>query len=171
MNIPWLWLPVAAVIALLIGGVVGYYTRQVLTKDTQQKLRDDAEHILNTAKEQALAVELAAKDKALELRQAGKSEIVRRRAELSREEDRLQKRREELDGRTDRLEKREQTLNKRQSFMDKRANDIEKLYEQEMAELTRVSQMTTEEARGVLLAEVEKDSAERYGSYYPPDRS
>jgi ribonuclease Y len=158
MNIPWLWLPVAAVIALLIGGVVGYYTRQVLTKDTQQKLHDDAEHILNTAKEQALAVELTAKDKALELRQAGEAEIGRRRAELSREEDRLQKRREELDGRTDRLEKREQTLNKRQSFMDKRANDIEKLYEQEMAELTRVSQMTTEEARGVLLAEVEKDA-------------
>jgi ribonuclease Y len=138
--------------------VVGYYTRQVLTKDTQQKLRDDAEHILNTAKEQAMAVELAAKDKALELRQAGEADIARRRAELSREEDRLQKRREELDGRTDRLEKREQTLNKRQSFMDKRANDIEKLYEQEMAELTRVSQMTTEEARGVLLAEVEKDA-------------
>jgi ribonuclease Y len=158
MNIPWLWLPVVAVFALLVGGLVGYYTRQVLTKDTQQKLHEESEHILNTAKEQALAVELAAKDKALETRQAAEAEIIRRRSELSREEDRLQKRREELDGRTDRLEKREQTLNKRQSFMDKRANDIEKLYEQEMAELTRVSQMTTEEARTVLLAEVEKDA-------------
>ncbi len=158
MNIPWLWLPVVAVIALLVGGLVGYFTRQLLTKDTQQKLHEEAEHILNTAKEQALAVELAAKDKALEIRQAAEAEIFRRRSELSREEDRLQKRREELDGRTDRLEKREQTLNKRQSFMDKRANDIEKLYEQEIAELTRVSQMTTEEARAVLLTEVEKDA-------------
>lgn len=158
MNIPWLWLPVVAVIALLVGGLVGYFTRQLLTKDTQQKLHEEAEHILNTAKEQALAVELGAKDKALEIRQAAEAEIFRRRSELSREEDRLQKRREELDGRTDRLEKREQTLNKRQSFMDKRANDIEKLYEQEIAELTRVSQMTTEEARAVLLTEVEKDA-------------
>jgi ribonuclease Y len=158
MKILWLWLPVTAVIALIIGGLVGHIIRQVLTKDTQQKLREETERLLNAAKERALAVELAAKDKALEVRQAGEAEIVRRRAELIREEDRLQKRREELDGRTDRLEKREQTLNKRQSFMDKRANDIEKLYEQEMAELTRVSQMTTEEARGVLLAEVEKDA-------------
>lgn len=158
MNIPWLWLPVAAVLALIVGGMLGYYYRQVLTKDTQQKLREETERILTSAKEQALAVELAAKDKALEIRQAAEAEIVRRRAELSREEDRLQKRREELDLRTDRLEKREQTLNKRQSFMDKRANDIEKLYEQEMAELTRVSQMSKEEARGVLLAEVEKDA-------------
>jgi ribonuclease Y len=158
MNIPWLWLPVTAVIALIVGGVVGYISRQVLTKDTQQKLREEAEHLLNTAKEQALAVELTAKDKALEVRQAAEAEIVRRRTELSREEDRLQKRREELDGRTDRLEKREQTLNKRQSFVDKRANDIEKLYEEEMTELTRISLMTTEEARSVLLAEVEKDA-------------
>ena len=158
MNIPWLWLPLIAVIALIVGGVAGYFIRQLSTKDTQQKLREDAEHILNTAKERALAVELTAKDKALEVRQAAEAEIVRRRAELSREEDRLQKRREELDGRTDRLEKREQTLNKRQSFVDKRANDIEKLYEDEMTELTRISQMTTEEARGVLLAEVEKDA-------------
>jgi ribonuclease Y len=158
MNVPWLWLLVVAVIALFVGGVVGYYTRQVLTKDTQQKLREESEHILNSAKEQAMAIELAAKDKALEIRQAAEGEIVRRRAELSREEDRLQKRREELDVRTDRLEKREQTLNKRQSFIDKRANDVEKLYEQEMAELTRVSQMTTEEARSVLLTEVEKEA-------------
>ncbi len=158
MNIPWLWLPAAAVIALIAGGLVGYYLKQVLTKDTQIKLREEAERILNTAKEQALAVELEAKDKALEIRQSAEAEIVRRRSELSREEDRLQKRREELDGRADRLEKREQTLNKRQSFMDKRANDIEKLYEQEMTELTRVSQMTTEEARNVLLSEVEKDA-------------
>ena len=42
--------------------------------------------------------------------------------------------------------------------MDKLANDIEKLYEDEITELTRISQMTTEEARGVLLAEVEKDA-------------
>ncbi len=158
MNIPWLWLPVVAVLALIIGAVAGYIIRQVLTKDTQEKLRDEAEHILNIAKEQALAVELSAKDKAIEIMQAAEAEIVRRRGEVSREEDRLQKRREELDARTDRLEKREQNLNKRQSFIDKRANDVEKLYEQEMAELTRVSQMTTEEARGVLLAEVEKEA-------------
>ena len=99
-------MPLIAVIALIVGGVAGYFIRQLSTKDTQQKLREDAEHILNTAKERALAVELTAKDKALEVRQAAEAEIVRRRAELSREEDRLQKRREELDGRTYRLEKR-----------------------------------------------------------------
>jgi ribonuclease Y len=60
--------------------------------------------------------------------------------------------------RTDRLEKREQTLNKRQSLVDKRANEIDKMYDDQMLELQRISQMTPEEARNILLAEVEKDS-------------
>jgi ribonuclease Y len=119
---------------------------------------DLAEKIISTAREQAQEIELQAKDSALQVRQAADSEVARRRSELGREEDRLQKRREELDIRTDRLEKREQTLNKRQSTIDRRANDVEKLYEQEMQELTRISQMTTEEARAVLLDEVEKDA-------------
>jgi ribonuclease Y len=70
----------------------------------------------------------------------------------------LQKRREELDIRTDRLEKREQALNKRQSAVDKRANEIDKLYAQEMEELQRIANMTPEEAKAVLLAEVEKEA-------------
>ncbi len=145
-------------LALAIGAIAGYYGTKLFTKDTRIKLQEEAERQLASAKEQALAIELEAKDKALEFRQAAEAEIARRRAEISREEDRLQKRREELDGRTDRLEKREQTINKRQSFLDKRANDIEKLHAQEMEELTRISQMSIDDARNVLLSEVEKDA-------------
>ncbi|MGE5221093.1 MAG: Rnase Y domain-containing protein, partial [Omnitrophica WOR_2 bacterium] len=152
-----IWLLIA-ILALGAGIAIGYMTKQILTKDTQQKLRDEAEHILITAKEQSLAMELEAKDKALEIRQSAEAEIARRRNELSREEDRLQKRREELDGRADRLEKREQVINKRQGFLDKRSNELEKLHSQEMEELQRISQMTIEDARGVLLTEVEEDA-------------
>lgn len=154
---PIIWLLIV-IAALGIGVAIGYVAKQLLTKDTNLKLREEAEHSLTSAKEQALAIELEAKDKALEIRQSAEAEITRRRNELSREEDRLQKRRDELDNRTDRLEKREQAINKRQSFLDKRANEIEKQHAQEMEELQRISQMTSEEARGVLLAEVEKDA-------------
>jgi ribonuclease Y len=42
--------------------------------------------------------------------------------------------------------------------MDRRAGEIEKLHAQEMEELQKISQMTVEDARGVLLAEVEKEA-------------
>ena len=66
--------------------------------------------------------------------------------------------RRELDNRFDQMQLRENTLNKRQSRVDKRANEIDLLYEEREAELQRVSQMTVEEARAVLLEEVEKES-------------
>lgn len=145
-------------VALAIGLAIGYYIRQTFSKKTQQKIQEDNERIINQAKEQALAIELEAKDRAIELRQSAEAELVRRRNEISREEDRLQKRREELDNRIDRAEKREQAINKRQSFLDKRANDVEKLHKDQMDELQRISQMSIDDARGVLLAEVEKDA-------------
>jgi ribonuclease Y len=152
-----IWLLIL-VVGFGAGIAIGYIARQILAKETKQKIQEEADHILNNAKEQALAIELQAKDKALETRQAAEAEMARRRSELTREEDRLQKRRDELDARTDRLEKREQNINKRQSFLDKRTNDLEKLHAQEMEELQRIGQMTIEEARGILLAEVEKDA-------------
>ncbi len=149
---------VIAVISLAIGVAAGYAIRQYLVNQALQKSQDEAALIVAAAKEQAATFELQAKDKALQARQTAEVENNRRRADLTREEDRLQKRREELDLRTDRLEKREQTLNKRQGAVDRRVNEIEKLHEQEMEELQRISQMTVEEARAILLAEVEKDA-------------
>jgi ribonuclease Y len=60
--------------------------------------------------------------------------------------------------RVEKLEQREQLLNKRQSQVDKRANDLEKAHEKELAELQRIAAMTVDEARGVLLKEVEKEA-------------
>jgi ribonuclease Y len=143
---------------LLVGLVIGIAIAQVQNKSKKEQQRNEAEHLLNLAKEEAQNLELQAKDKALQVRQAAEGETVRRRTELNREEDRLQKRRDELDIRLDRLEKREQMLNKRQSFLDKRTNDLENLHEQELQELQRIGQMTVDEARSHLLEEVEKDA-------------
>ena len=149
---------IIAIVALAIGLALGYGIRQLLIKRERERLQTKAEDIITAAEEKALSIELAAKDKALQVRQAADQEVTRRRNEISREEDRQLKRREELDNRNDRLEKREQTLNKRQSAIDKRANEVDKLHADQMEELQRISQMTPEEARAVLLAEVEKDT-------------
>jgi ribonuclease Y len=157
MNGLVFWIPVVLV-ALVLGAGIGYYVKQTLVERALQKEKAEAERVIVEAQEKALEIELEAKKVALELRQSAEAEIARRRNEISREEDRLQHRREELDGRTDRLEKREQILNKRQSIIDKRANELDKIHEQEMEELQRISKMTTDEARNILLAEVEKDA-------------
>jgi ribonucrease Y len=152
-----LWLLIA-IIGLAFGIAVGYGFKYLQIQRSLRRQHDEADNIITVAKEKARNLELQAKDKALEIRQVADAEIARRRQEISKEEDRLTKRREELDNRTDRLEKREQALNKRQSFIDKRANELEKMHAEELEELKRISQMTIEEARDLLLAEVEKEA-------------
>lgn len=156
------WLLLATIALALLGFAgglaTGYYIKRLQVEKEKIRQHEEADSILSNAREEARKIELHAKNAALEIRQAADAEIVRRRTELSKEEDRLHKRREELDNRTDRLEKREQALNKRQSAIDKRANDLEKMHDQEMEVLQRISQMTREEAREVLLAEVEKEA-------------
>jgi ribonuclease Y len=159
MNGVILWILVLLIpIALVLGAVIGYLIKQNQVAKEMQRQSEKAGSILDEAKEQARQMEIQARDRALDVHQKAELEVNRRRSELSKEEDRLQKRREELDGRIDRLEKREQNINKRQSALDKRVNEIEKLHDQEIEELQRISQMSIDDARGLLLAEVEKEA-------------
>ena len=157
MNGLLIWLPVT-LIALAIGVAIGYFYKQRMIDQAIEKDTYEANRIIENANKKAKDIELEAKNLALEHRQDAETEIARRRNELSRDEERLHKRRDEVDARAERLENREQSLNKRQSSMDKRANEIEKLYNERMEELQRISELSKEEARNILLAEVEKDS-------------
>ena len=151
-----IWI-IIGIVALILGGAIGFYIKHYLTEQENQRKKSEGEQILAQAREKASGIELEARDQAIETRQKAEQEIDRRRSEISKEEDRLQRRRDQLDTRTERLERREQSLNKRQSTMDRRANEIENLHAQGMEELQRVSQLTTEEAKAQLLAEVEKE--------------
>ena len=144
--------------ALLIGGLIGYLVKHTIAENKRKAQNLKADHIIREAQEKAREVELEAKDNALQITQKAEEELSHRRNELTREDDRLQKRREELDRRLEKYEERELRLNKRQSSIDKRANEIDQMYDQIMEELQRVSQMTTEEAREILLAETEKEA-------------
>jgi ribonuclease Y len=149
---------ITSIVTLIIGIIIGYAALRIQRSKTKQKLQEEVENIIANAKEDARNIQIQAKDNALEIRQNADAEINRRRSELSREEDRIQKRREDLDRKIERLERRESSLNKRQSAIDRRANEVEKLHDQELEELQRVSQLTTDQAREILLAEVEKEA-------------
>jgi len=101
---------------------------------------------------------LAAKDEALKLRDEIETEAKRRRAEFQRDEERIARRREEYEQKLERLEQRERKLNQRQSELDKRVNNLEKIEQQRMAELARVSEMSKDDAKKLLLEAVEKEA-------------
>ena len=126
-------------LALLLGILIGYLLFQSLRNRKDKALKQTEKDIIEQAEEKARQVELEAKENALRITREAEEDLQRRRAELSKEDDRLVKRREELDRRFDQMQQREAALNTRQSSMDRRANEIEALYEQRGEELQRAA--------------------------------
>lgn len=149
---------ISDVVVLAIGLIIGYVIKHLQTRAALRKGEEEAHKTLERAKEEGVKIVLQAQNEALSIRETAEKEMVRKRAEVSKEEDRLQQRREELDIRSERVERRQQELNKRQSVIDKKANDVEKMRVQEMQELQQISQMTIEEARSELMVRVEKSA-------------
>ncbi|MFP4320949.1 MAG: Rnase Y domain-containing protein, partial [Anaerolineales bacterium] len=139
---------IVGLIALLVGGVAGstlYNTIQA---------RRGKDHI-RQAEEQA---NTEAKKERQQEQAEHERNLKKRRDEVEREETRLQRRRESLDDKQEKLEKRETNLGKQQSQIDKRRNEIENMYNQRVADLTRIAEMSRDEARQELLAAVEEDT-------------
>ncbi|HEX9019100.1 MAG TPA: ribonuclease Y [Anaerolineaceae bacterium] len=152
----WVFVLLVLVDLIVVAAVTYFITRSAIEKFRHDQM-NRADNIVAVANENARTIELEAKDKALKFIQEAETEIMRRRQEVAREEERQTKRRVDVDHRMERLEQREQALNKRQSSIDRRLNDIEKAYAQQMVELQRIAQMTVEEARSVVMAEAEKE--------------
>ena len=141
-----------------VGLVVGFLIRELLFRRSIQQEKIKSGKIITEAKEKAREIEIQAKDASLKTRQKTDSELDRRRTELNKEDERIRNRRSDLDRRIDKLEKRDQNLNKRQSAIDKRANELEELHDKAMEQLQKISSMTSDEAREILMKEVEKEA-------------
>ncbi len=107
----------------------------------------ETENILRVSREEAQDIRLEA-EKAIE----------RRYQDLARAEERVDRRGANQDAQAKNLEQREQVLNKRQSRLDKRQNDLADLENEHRQKLEEIAAMTTDEARRVLLAQVEKEA-------------
>jgi len=145
-------------IALLVGIGIGIAVRRMQEQRAALARQALAEGVLESARGKAREVELGARDEALRVRDEAEAEASRRRSELGREEERLQRRRAEVDKRVEQIEKRDQQLNKRQSTLDRQESELETLHQQTVEELQRVSGMSRDEAKALLLTEVERES-------------
>ncbi|MCK4832993.1 MAG: DUF3552 domain-containing protein, partial [Anaerolineales bacterium] len=152
----------AAVLALLVGALVGFflgrYYHQALTERRDRERSAEKQNILENARAEAREIILSAKATALGLRDEIEQETRQQRQTLRQEEQRLNNRRATVEERADRLEQRDRGLNKRHSALDKRANELQQAHSKQLAELERISKLTSDEAKELLLQQVEKDA-------------
>jgi ribonuclease Y len=152
---------ITAVIVGLVGAGIGYWVRRNIAEAkitsaevAAQKIIEEAEKNGEAKKKEAL---VEAKEEIHKLRIELDREIKERRNELQRLERRLVQKEENLDRKIDSLEKKEEILSRKEAELDKSQEKINELYTKQLAELERLSGLTSEEARNLLLASVEEE--------------
>lgn len=152
---------VALVVIALISLVLGYYLRKNIAEgkiasaeDTAKKIVDDALKEAETAKKEKL---LEAKEEVHALRNELERDIRERRNEIQRLERRVLQREETLERKLESLERKEEGLQKKSKEIEKSQMAVDELYKKQLEELEKLSGLTHEEARQILLHDVEKE--------------
>jgi ribonuclease Y len=151
-------------IALLVGVVgagIGYVIRKKIAEakiasaeDAAKRIVEDAQRSSEAKKKEAL---VEAKEEIHKHRSELERETKERRTELQRLERRLMQKEENLDRKIDSLEKKEEVLSRKETELDKSQEKVGELYAKQLAELERLSGLTSEEARTLLLANTQEE--------------
>jgi ribonuclease Y len=149
---------ISSVISLSFGLIVGYLLNRYLSQSRIESAQAEARRVLTEAQTRSKELVLAAKDEALKFRDQAEAEAKKKRLELQKEEERLQRQRESTDHKMESIDKRELQLNKRQSRLDRARNDLDKLRQKIVQELERVSNLSREEAKELLLQNIEGEA-------------
>lgn len=145
-------------IALIIGGALGYFIRQIFAAQQATTNEFKIKSQLETAKNEARAIVLEAKDKAAEIALEGQKEQQEMKAQLMRLEARVTKREEAIDAKTEELKKEESFLKQEVEKVRSARGKIDELRERAANELERVSSLSRDVARGELMKRVEEEA-------------
>ena len=152
---------IIAVVALAAGALIGYiYRKNVGEKaigSAEQKAKNlilDAENKSETMRKEAI---LEAKEEAHRLRSEAERDARERRAEIQRSERRLIQKEESMDRKLENIEKKEESITQKEQAIINKQKDLDKVISKQLEELERISGYTIEEAKAILLSNIEKE--------------
>ncbi len=149
------------IVAVLAALALGYFLRKYLAEAKISSAEAEAKKITEEANKEAEAKKreavLGAKEEILKLRNDVERENRERRSELQRLERRLVQKEETLDRKVDSIEKKEETLSRKEADIDATKTQLTEVYNRQLVELERISGLTSEDAKQILLADIEKE--------------
>jgi len=152
---------IVGLVALVIGILAGYIIRKTLGEkaigSAEQKARNlilDAENKSETIKKE---IALEAKEEAHRLRSEVEREIKERRNEISKSEKRLIQKEETIDKKLENIERKEDSITSREQNIINKQKELETQINKQNEELEKISGYTAEEAKAILLSNLEKE--------------
>ena len=152
---------VVGILALVIGLLVGYILRKNIAEKTIGSAETKAKNLVLDAENKAEAIKkemkLEAKEEIHKMRSDMEKEIRDRRNEVSRQEKRINQKEDYIDKKVENIEKKEESITKRENGLIEKAKELDKVIEKQMAELEKISGLSVEDAKQILLANTEKE--------------
>jgi len=147
-------------LCLAIGILAGFFIRQAINNKKIDNAKLTAASIIEEAQQEGEKLKkerlLEAKDEIINERNELNREIRDRRNEISQLEKRALQREEQIDKKAEAIEKRDEQSQRKAKEIEAKEEKIEKFYQQKVNELEKISNMSFEEARELLLNEVDK---------------
>ena len=152
---------VAAAASLAIGLFIGYIIRKRTAEAQIGSAEEQAKRILEDAIKSAEAKKketlLEAKEEILSTKNEFDREVKDRRAELTRQERRVTQKEEALDRKSEALEKKDELLAQKIREAEAKNEEISALRAEQQQTLQRISGMTAEQAKNLLLTTLENE--------------
>ncbi|MBO5513495.1 MAG: ribonuclease Y [Mogibacterium sp.] len=152
---------VISIVVLIVGMAIGYLLRKNVGEKTIGSAEQQAKNMIldaqNTVENLKKEKVLEAKEEIHRLRDENEAELKARRSEVSKSERRVQQKEENIDRKLENLEKREHGLQRREQSMEEKHREIDAYLQKQVEELERISGYTKEEAKHLLLQELETD--------------
>ncbi|HEU0235744.1 MAG TPA: ribonuclease Y [Candidatus Limnocylindrales bacterium] len=150
---------VAVAVAAAAGGaILGMLARGLWASQAMKAAQSEARRIEAEARARQKELILEAKEEQQRLQREAEDEARARRQELSQLERRLLQRDEQLDQRTDMLEARDKKLLDREREIDQTREELQRAHQEQVAALERVSGMTADDAKAILLEAVREEA-------------
>ena len=152
---------IIGLVSILIGFLVGFVIRKSISEKKiggaevyAAKIVEDAKKETETIKKEQL---LEAKEEIHKLRGEVEQENRERRSELQRQEKRLVNKEESIEKKNNSIEKKEDQLLVKSKKIDEKEDSIDELYSKQVEELERISNLTSDDAKNMLLSDIQKD--------------
>ena len=147
-------------ISAVIFTFVGMFIRKKVAESKMESAENEAKKIIEMANIEAENKKkeeiFKAKEEIMNARKDLDQEVRERRGEVQNQERRLIQKEENLEKKQDMVEKRERDLENKYHELDARKQEIENVLNKQIEELQKISGLSKEEARQILLSELEK---------------
>jgi len=168
VNITW-QLIILVLAAIGTGVIVGFYLSKRLIEARTENIEQQGKKLIENALAEAEQIKkeslLQSKDEAYQLKQEVEKEIKDRKKEIVEEEKRLITKLDQIERKIDILDKREmdllkkeQTFVKGEEALARRGKELDNLIAEQRFQLERVSGITQEEAKKLLIESIESEA-------------